>query len=537
MNIIESSIHDMQLHYAEGKLKAEETVKHCLARIEKYDGAYNAFISLNPKVLDEARALDQRRLSGEKLGVLAGIPIIIKDVINVAGLPTTAGWSALSQQAGGIDLIPDSDAPAVKRLRDADALIIGKGNIPAFSISSEHTGSSWAGSTYNAVDPHFIPAGSSSGVATAVAASFSIVGLAVETGGSIQNPAAAQAIVGVKPTFGLVPNTGTFPLAASTLDVIGPHAKTVQDAAMMLDVIAGYAIADPKTVAAIGHSRHSESYSSHFSIKGLQGQRIGLYGSGWSGQSLSTETDLLYSNAVSDINKLGAITVTDPFAESDFGKLSPAHEWRQNFYGLESLAFDIDNYLRATNFQQNIHSLKHLIDVTGENPFDETGLLGIIWKAIHYQSAVSGNKDCLNIYSQSETRFQEDIKSAKTPVVSEQLPDLSYFTAFQSQYLEQFNQVMDRHELDALCFPQLYQAIPTLKEPTAYPVVATPQINILGLPGVTVPGGYYKNGTPFSVIFIGRKWSEAKLLNIAYAYEQATKHRAAPKLHQQIEGQ
>ena len=91
--------------------------------------------------------------------------------------------------------------------------------------------------------------------------------------------------------------------------------------------------------------------------------------------------------------------------------------------------------------------------------------------------------------------------------------------------------------LDALCFPQLYQAIPTLKEPTAYPVVATPQINILGLPGVTVPGGYYKNGTPFSVIFIGRKWSEAKLLNIAYAYEQASKHRAVPKLYQQIEGQ
>ena len=137
MNTLELSIRDMHVQYAAGKLTAEEVVQRCLARIEKYDGTYKAFIGLNPAVLDEARALDQRRASGEKLGVLAGVPIVIKDSINVAGLPTTAGWAALSRQAGGIDLIPDRDAPVVKRLRDADALILGKGNIPAFSLSSE----------------------------------------------------------------------------------------------------------------------------------------------------------------------------------------------------------------------------------------------------------------------------------------------------------------------------------------------------------------------------------------------------------------
>ncbi len=534
MNTLEWSIHDMHVQYAAGKLTAEEVVQRCLARIEKYDGTYKAFIGLNPAVLDEARALDQRRASGEKLGVLAGVPVVIKDSINVAGLPTTAGWAALSRQAGGIDLIPDRDAPVVARLRDADALILGKGNIPAFSLSSEDANSSWAGPTYNAVDPRFIPAGSSSGVATAVSANFSVLGLAQETGGSIQNPAAAQALVGVKPTFGLVPNTGTFPLAGSTLDVLGPHARTVQDAATMLDVIAGHSIADPKTVAAIGHVQPNAPYRSQLSTQGLQAQRIGLYGSGWSNQNLSAETELLYDRAVNALINNGAITVTDPFAGSEFSHLSPANEWKQNFYGLESLAFDIDSYLRATKFQNTVHSLKDLIKATGENPFAEDGLLALIWKAIHDQPEPSGQNERSNIYAQTEPQFQQAITQLKTPPLSVQCPDLVDFTAFQSQYLEAFNHVMDEHKLDALCFPQQYQAIPTVKEPTAYPVIATPHINILGLPGVTVPGGYYKNGAPFSLIFIGRQWSEATLLRIAYAYEQSTKHRVAPTLSHQV---
>ena len=530
-NSADLSIDELQARYANGQLTTEQFVNDCLARLKAYDGIYKACIALNPKAVEEAKTLDRRRACGETLGVLAGIPIVIKDSIDVAGLPTTAGWSALSKHTGGIDLIPECDAPVVQRLREADAIIIGKGNIPAFSLSSENTESSWAGATVNAVDSDLIPGGSSSGVATAVSAQFSVLGLAEETGGSIQNPAAAQAIVGIKPTFGLVPNTGAFPLAASTLDVMGPHAKSVRDAAIMLGVIAGYSITDPKTVAAIGNVPPSGSYSANLTVKGLQGKRIGLYGLGWSGRGLSPETNSLYRAAVNTIKRMDAIAVDDPFADTDFHHLSPVDEWKQNFYGLESLAFDIDRYLSYTNFECQIDSLKNLTERVGEDPLGQGGLLEDIWKAINYESLSSDGRQRHDIYSQSQSVFQEEIESIKTPLASVKAPNLASFAAIQNKYLHLFNQIMDKNNLDGLFFPQLYQEIPSVRDQSPYPVIATPQINILGLPGVVVPGGYYQSGSPFSVIFIGRRWREAQLLTMAYAYEQATQHRTAPSLN------
>ena len=134
----------------------------------------------------------------------------------------------------------------VARLKAAGAIILGKTNIPAFSHDGARANTSWDGPTFNAVDRAIAPGASSSGTATAISGSFAVVGLAEETGGSIQNPASAQSLVGVKPTFGLVPNTGVAPLAGSTRDVVGPHARTVKDAALLLDVLAGYTPEDPE---------------------------------------------------------------------------------------------------------------------------------------------------------------------------------------------------------------------------------------------------------------------------------------------------
>jgi amidase len=260
----------IQEGYQRGRFTAQELVQAYLDHIARYEPTYNAFTFLNEHALAQAQEFDRRRKGGKPLGPLAGVPVVIKESMDVVGFPSTAGWALMSSQAGGVDLFPAQNATVVQRLLDAGAIVIGKTNIPAFSDDGTRANSSWAGPTYNAVDRTLAPGASSSGTATAVAAGFAPVGLAEETGGSIQNPAGAQSLVGVKPTFGLVPTSGVVPLAASTRDVVGPIARTVRDAALVLDAIAGYSPEDPKTAAAVGQPPAS-GYTSHLRKSALRG--------------------------------------------------------------------------------------------------------------------------------------------------------------------------------------------------------------------------------------------------------------------------
>ena len=172
-----------------------------LQRIEQFEPSYNAFTFMNQDALEDARDIDRRRKNGEALGPLAGVPLVIKESMDIVGYPSTFGWTHTSAKSGGVELLPQKNATVVQRLIDADAIILGKTNIPAFSDSGTRAAASWAGPTYNAVNRKLAPGGSSSGTATAVAAGFAAAGLAEETGGSIQNPAAAQSLVGIVPTF------------------------------------------------------------------------------------------------------------------------------------------------------------------------------------------------------------------------------------------------------------------------------------------------------------------------------------------------
>ena len=202
---------------------------------------------MNAKALDDARAIDKPVVrAGEKLGPLAGVPIAVKDPMDMAGEPSTGGWHFLSSRVGGTDLIPATDSPVVARMRAAGCVILGKTNIPVLSATGTHASDSWAGPTINVALNDRMPGGSSAGSAAAVAASLCVLALAEETGGSIQNPASAQDCVGLKPTFGLVPNAGVMPLAGSTRDVVGPIARCVRDAALTLDALAGYTPEDPE---------------------------------------------------------------------------------------------------------------------------------------------------------------------------------------------------------------------------------------------------------------------------------------------------
>jgi Asp-tRNA(Asn)/Glu-tRNA(Gln) amidotransferase A subunit family amidase len=484
---------------------SEALTKAFLARIDIYNPRYNAIIILNPAALDDARAIDCRRAAGEKLGPLAGVPVVIKDPMDMAGIPTTAGWHFLSSKAGGIDLIPESDAPVVARMKAAGCVILGKTNVPILSATGTHASNSWAGPTINAAAPDRMPGGSSAGTATAVAASMAVLGLAEETGGSIQNPASAQGLVGIKPTFGLVPNAGVVPLAGSTRDVVGPIARCVFDAALTLDVLAGYCADDPKTVAGIG-MRPKGGYTARLSSKALNGKRLGLYGPGWRSSPLSAECQTLYARAQGEITARGAVLLEDPFAGTGFAAVANpiSEKYQFDARGMECCPYDLELYLRRLGPSAAINDFKTFAKLTkAEDPYGPGGVLA-------YMSYLP------------ETEF-----SKQNPTVP---PPLRDFLGAREAYLELIDEVFTANKLDALVFPQMRDELPFLDSEGVINETTVCEINIAGVPVVTVPAGTYASGAPFNLVFVGRLWSEADLLALAFDFEAATNHRKAPAL-------
>lgn len=473
-----------------------------LTRIATYEPFYNAFTTMNGAALSEARASDARRAAHKHLGPLDGVPIVVKDSVNMAGLPTTAGWAKFSPKSGGLRLIPAHNAPVVLRLEHAGAVIIAKTNIPIFSDSGDNANDSWAGPTFNALNRDWAPGGSSTGTATSVAADFATAGLGEETGGSIQDPAAAQSLVGIKPTFALVPNSGVVPLAGPTRDVLGPLAKTVEDAATMLGVMAGYSPADPKTTAAIGKVPRG-GYTADFSTTALKGTRIGLYGAGWRKHApLSADTATLYTAAIHTLGAQGATTVADPFKGSGFANLAKA-SGGYDPRGSESLPYDLNRYLAELGPRSQVHSLKQAERKLKLDIFGKKGPL------YYYATALKGVT-----------------YSDKHPTA---VPNISAFARLRARYLRIFDRVMRSKHLDALVFPQETKEIGSLYGGGISSTTVS-EINIAGLPGVILPAGAYPDGKPFALIFIGRQWSEAKLLGYAYDYEHAAPGRIIPTM-------
>jgi len=504
IDVTELTIADVQSGLSRGRFTCEALTAAYLARIERFNPRYNAIIFRNADALADARAIDQLRAAGETMPALAGVPVVIKDPMDMVGFPTTGGWAQLYSGRGGTDLMPQADSPVVARMRAAGAILLGKTNVPVLSASGTHANDSWAGPTLNAAAPDLAPGASSAGTATAVAASMCVLGLAEETGGSIQNPAAAQALVGIKPTFALVPNTGVLPLS-SQRDVVGPIARCVRDAAICLDVLAGFTMADPKTSAAIGKLPPG-GYAAGLRDTALGGARLGLYGPGWRDGALAEETASLYARAQAEIAGRGAALVADPFAGTRFAAIAQERPPGMRFdaRGLESLPFDMQNYLQRLGPGAALRSFAEFAAATASgDPFAVGAPLG-------YLPALPAFQAC-----------------RANPAVP---PDMSDFAAAREEYRAILDDAMDRHALDALVFPQMRAPSPPLHGGGMIETTTVSEINIGGLPGVVVPAGYHANGAPFCLIFIGRPWSEAHLLSLAYAYEQATRHRRAPDL-------
>ena len=501
---VEMTVADCQAAFAAG-VTSEALTKAFLERIERYNPTFNAYITMNAAALDDARAIDRRRAAGEKLGPLAGVPVAVKDPMDMAGQPSTGGWHFLSSRAGGTDLIPATDSPVVARMRAAGCVILGKTNIPVLSATGTHASDSWAGPTHNVALRDRMPGGSSAGSAAAVAASLCVLALAEETGGSIQNPASAQDCVGLKPTFALVPNAGVMPLAGSTRDVVGPITRCVRDAALTLDTLAGYTAQDPKTVAGIG-KRPKGGYVSAIEEATLKGKRLGLYGPGWREKPLSAECTKLYERAQGELEAAGVIIVADPFAGSGFAALGEPAPGLDYFdaRGMESVPYDMELYLRRMGPKAALQTFAAFAEATkGEDCFAPGGVL-------FYMSALEPFKRCV-----------------AAPTVP---PDLSEFLALRETYLEIFENVMAEHALDALVFPQMRNELPPLHGQEGIHETSVCEINIAGVPGLTVPAGTYASGSPFGLIFIGRLFAEAEIIGLGHAYEHATHHRKPPVL-------
>ncbi len=506
LDVVELTAQQIQADYAAGRYTAVELTQAFLDHITIYEDHYNAFISMNPDALAIAAELDQEYAANGPRGPLHGVPVVIKDNLDYGGLVTTVGYSGFSAATGGIDMIPDDDAAAVERLREAGAIILGKTNLPDFAGDGTRTRSSVAGVTLNPYDVTRAPGGSSGGTATAVNASFAVLGLGTETGGSIQNPAAAQALVGVKSTYGLVPLEGAFPMSATYVDVVGPLARTVRDAALTLDVIAGPTIEDPATYASQGHMPEG-GYTDALSDTALVGKRFGLVGSGWrdSYLPLDPETEALYRKAIIELQAQGAEVVEDPFLESGFKEL-----YRSRRGGARANS-ERDIYFQGLGEGAAFHSVEE-------------------WEALSGQS-----------FRGRGGRGEREPRSPARPGTTEQS---DAFQTWRTEIQALFRRVMEEHDLDGLFFPQAGGPIRPLVEdperpeysPNNHPELPSNIINDIGIPTVTLPYAYYDDGMPFVLAFIGDTWTEAALLSYAYDLEQATRARRAPALMMGPEG-
>jgi Asp-tRNA(Asn)/Glu-tRNA(Gln) amidotransferase A subunit family amidase len=477
------------------------------SRIAQYESTYNAFISFNPDALAIAAALDAEYAATGPRSPLHGVPVVVKDNMDYAGLVTTNGYAGFSSKTGGIDIIPSHDSSVVERLRAAGAVIIGKTNLPDFANDGLRSNSTVEGVTKNPLQITKVPGGSSGGTATAVNASFTVLGLGTETGRSIHNPSGFQSLVGVRPTHGLVPIDGIAPLNGSFRDVAGPLAKTVYDAAVTLDAIAGPSVKDPLTAGAIVPAG---GYTSKLTSTALQGKKLGYFDPQFltlgtaanpTFRTPDAETQVLYDAAVSVFEGQGATI----FKGDIFGQT-----WIDKNFAAPS----------APN-SQRYDQWQYFQNLGPTTPFNS-------WETYKAE-----------LIAQGKTFVDSPFVTETTDTVNTRTTTAGVnWINWQTEIRNMFTQTLDTLGLDALVWPINGKAAPLLQ--TGLPGSANNDplvqgiINILGAPGVIVPAGRYADGTPFGVIVIGRFWDEASLLGLAYDYELATvgtpQARVAPTL-------
>ncbi len=489
----EATVTDLQKRMSSGADSARTLAEKYLARIEAVDGqgpTLRSVLEINPDALAIAERLDAERKAGKVRGPLHGIPVLIKDNVGTADkMQTTAGSLAL------VGAIPAADAPIVKRLRDAGAVILGKTNLSEWAnFRSMHSQSGWSARGGQCCNPYALdrdPSGSSSGSGAAAAANLCAITVGTETDGSIVSPSNNCALVGFKPTLGLVSRTGIIPIAHSQ-DTAGPMTRTVADAAALLTVLCGHDPTDPATKDLAGKA--PIDYTKFLDRKGLSGMRIGVPRKKLYGQS--PEADAVAEAALDAMRREGAVIV-DPADIATLGETDDS-ELEVLLYEFKA---DLNAYLAGLGSRTPYRSLKDLIAFNEKNRATEMPYFD------------------QEIFEKAE---------AKGP-----LTDKTYLDALAKNLrvtrAEGIDKTMDEHRLDCLVAPTSAPASLIDLVNGSYGVGGSSSFPaIAGYPDVTVPAGW-SFGLPVGLSFFGRAGSEPTLFKIAYAFEQATKARKPPR--------
>ncbi len=485
-DVVEATISQVHDAMKAGKLTCRELVGDYLRRIETYDKngpAINSIVVLNPKAQEQAAELDRRFTQSGLTGPLHCVPVIVKDNFETAGLQTTDGALAFA------GYVPEKDAFQVKRIKEAGGIVLAKSNMAEWAFSPYETVNSiLPGYTRNPYALNRVTAGSSGGTAASIAASFGLVGLGSDTGNSIRGPSSHQALVGIRSTMGLTSRAGVMPLSMLA-DIAGPMARTVEDAARVLQVVAGPDPDDPVTAAASAHL--PQDYLAALDRDGLRGATIGVLRQAYERPTADPEVVRVFHAALDDMRRAGA-TIVDPATVE----------------GIENI----------------------------RRPRDVGPCMGFKYDMNHWLAARAGNvpmKDLTEIvrsgkfHPNNQSRLEQAEKGAEN---GPDTPACKADAAYRDQVRDAVIKTMERLKLDAFVYPT-WSNPPRLIGDMNTPHGDNSQFYspTTGFPAINVPMGYTRGGAlPAGMTIYGRAWSEAKLLRLAYAYEQATHWRRPP---------
>jgi amidase len=487
--VLEASIDDVRAALASKRVTCRSLVDLYLKRIDAYDKsgpALNAVQTVNPRARQEAERLDAAFAASGPVGPLHCIPLLVKDQIETSDMPTTYGSAVFK------DFIPQRDATIVTKLRTAGAVIIAKTTMGEYA--SGYLGSAF-GAVRNPYDPRRSASGSSGGSGAGVAANFATVAIGEDTGGSVRGPAAVNSLVGLRPTVPLVSRFGMMP-ARPTTDTLGPITRSVQDAAIVLDVIAGYDPSDPVTASAVGHI--PPSYTQVLSTDGLKGARIGII------RSIDTRTDpasddykmvkVVVDRAIDDLKRLGA-TVVDPVTIPDLiGRTLKVYD--SNVFETEAAT---DQYL-AQHPNAPVKTLREILLSGKVVPSRARTLMAVVGHTTDEQGYLQILKT------------KEALREAVLKAMADERLDAFVYATFDHPPVVIPPDAMTRTVVDATGPGNNRRLSPAI-----------------GFPAMTVPAGFGADGLPVGLEFMARPFAEPTLFKLAYAYEQGTHHRKPPQ--------
>tara|TARA_B100001057_G_scaffold289140_1_gene289248 strand:+ start:2976 stop:4628 length:1653 start_codon:yes stop_codon:yes gene_type:complete len=482
--LVEATITELQESLKIGDFTCRDIVQGYIDRINAYDqpAGINAITEINANALTRADETDVALTTGKEMPPLFCAPLLVKDNFDTSDMVTSGGSIALRNSK------PEDDAFMIRKLKEAGAIVLAKTNMAEWAFSPRESISSSYGRTANAYDVNYVPAGSSGGTASGVAASFGVAGMGSDTGNSIRGPSSHLALFGLRSTLGLTSRDGVIPLNFDR-DIAGPMARTVEDGVRLFNVIAGYDPNDPL----VEPNRREENYLEFLNVDGLTGKRLGVLRNLVDQEGADPEIKLIFEDALLSLAEAGA-EIVDPFSIEDFRSLSDAIPFCPRF------RYDAAQYLRTLS-SPPINDVSAVLETNEIS--DEA-------------------RSRLTFYSKYPMEISPD--EWEEPCIT--WPN----NPLRNQLLHNVVTSMDATQIDAIIFP-------TWSNPPAHidrgvEEYAGDNSQLLapdaGLPALTIPMGFWREHLPAGLQFVGRPYSEGALIEMAYSFEQATHYRRPP---------